>query len=437
MSRLDAAEVDVGSRADTGTIALAGSEESWLVRPRSIDRVPADFSQTTIELLAADEVGVMRPVRTVTVTKGDGAFSISPVPTGPRYLVLKSDGVSTVGIETESDQVDFGESLYGRGDAVYGGVFLEFRLMNLAPLEDAYPVQPLGAGTFVPVFPRLYIYPPPSVGATSIVGTSDPSLVLSDTSKGDFFRIGQWVTERTAEMECWTLDRVYDPGPITMVEGAHVELRGGMVQLPREQIVTVEWDRDAFAAVSAGSGAEIDLDVYGSVASGGRIAWDEAALHHCTAPLIALAPTTTLRFADPYPAGWGMYFRYAVRLDDARRIEGFQIVDRSTLRAAPVISPVREVEINEGAVVHLRWRPPSVGVATLYRVRMGGSLEHPLPGYFDLYTEETEIALPTELVRRGLGSSVHPLTITAFAGQTSALSTSPTAGGAAHYHVGR
>jgi hypothetical protein len=441
----DASVLDVGLAPDTGSIRFAGSEVSWLVRSTSIDPVPANLSETQIELLATDDLDVMRPVSTVTISKGNGTFSITPVPTGPRYLVLKSNDVSTVGIETTFVPLDFGETLYGRGDAVYGGVFLDLALTNLFPLEDRYPLGPIGTQLYVLFGQAFAIDPSPSLGATSVAGTANLSILLTDTSRGDLFQLGQWVTERTADSECRTLDRHYDPGSVAMNEGDRVNLRGAMVQLPRNEIITVDWDREAFAALSLSAGTAIQLDVYGSVVSGGHIGLDQS-IHHCTAPLIALAPSTILRFSNPYPSGWVKYFRYAAAIDESRFVEGFQVVDGSTVHAAPTIGPVLAVEVNgrpaaaineirEG-VVDIRWRPPSMGRPTLYRVKIGSSPEYSFPGDVDVYTVHTQIALPVDLVRRRLRSLRSQLTITAFAGQTGALSTSPVAGGAAHHRVG-
>jgi hypothetical protein len=407
---------------------------------------PLDLSARVIEAYAPDGAGGFEKILP-TAKRSDGTYAIANVPEGPHWVRL-----TTRWVWTSSGFVDWSFDQFGRSDLEFPApppaapTVLTLNASNLAPWQGTDSlawVVPLHGTSFELPLTAAGITNAPrpgeiALGAFGIDFSSDTlSLPLLNATKGDVAYLNQLVTQPGNGAR--VLSRSMVLPPLTMTSGTPSTATSGFLDITPSAKLNLRWNRAAFAqqANSVHPGAIASDTILGLSAFALSPAlgtpFDAYSLVEFNTLGTGDIDFGTLRYGNPFPAGWNRtldafvgfrknYLAPGATVSEplVRGLSMNVLLDPATrddvrLVLSPAITPPRNPLINGrslfdnqlavGSSPTLSWSPPQIGVPDYYFIRV---LELRADGTRSTFvqtarltTAETSMAMPPGILQPG------------------------------------
>lgn len=407
---------------------------------------PVDLSTTVIEALAPNGAGGF-DVIPATAKRADGTYTIAGVPEGPHWVRL-----GTRYVWTDQAFVDWSFDFFGRADVAFpvNPTQLVVNAGNLAPWQTtdtlAWVVPQHGYALAMPLTDPTFLNGP-RLGENAL-GSFTFELApnglfdgLLDAAKGDQAYVNQLATLPVVQPygPVRVLSRSMVLPSLTTADGSTTTVNSGFLDIAANARLRLRWQRASFAAYR-------DAVHPNALAASSFVAVSSFAL-----PLTFGTPADaysllefntlgssdidfgTLRYGNPFPAGWNRTIdtfvsftrnylapgatvseplqrglSMSVLIDPASR-------DDATVTLQPGVSPPRHAQINGktlfanqlgvGTTPQLSWTPPEIGTASRYLMRVFELLPNGTRSRFrsvaTISTAETAMTLPPGLLVPG------------------------------------
>jgi hypothetical protein len=383
------------TRIVTGLYSLTFHQESTTTLE------PQDLSSFQIKALVPNAGGF----DTFTGTgHTDGTFSIPGVPVGNYWLTIGSNF-----LWTSNDHVEWVFDTYGRPDVAFATIDPTDLVVNATNLSAWQVTDELQWS--VPAHGWLASLsgfgPTPAVGAVALtnydLNFSELGFPLPDASKGDQAYLCQLTTRTLPGTSYRSLGKVVNLPATTMVDGTSTTVNSGFLDVPQTSSLRLNWKRSALSAMAPQVnpaatvvGTEIGLWV---TPLGLNVGVPGTAFQLLTDDSGPNGATTDVDYGDalygnPFPASWPLlaetYFNFSVSYLAPGATMPAQVVrsaytatstqPTATSPIAPQVGPALNPRINGkdlfsnqvavGTSPAISWDPPSLGVPTIYLVRL-------------------------------------------------------------------
>lgn len=400
-------------------VTITGTAIDTRIHDDGETSVPINLSNRTIEVLVPQGEGYTSTTGSGTVA---GAFTIAGV-TGPPRIV----GVGRVYLVTSATNLDFGDELLGRADAVAPamrattGFSVDLDNLDTPAATDLIEVY----SSNIP----FYIQHELGVGATTLVRTYRPDFLI-ESAKGDRVWITQLATRKSANGPLYRgLTRAYSPTPFSTTNGQINALpAGSMVAAAPTTTLDLDWRRSEFHALrgSVNPSGEVTRHALVVLAMPGRPKVTDAdspdLFHSFTAADADDLDYGQVSFGNPFPSSWELFAdeRTTVRVrlmapgantpadvfgaifftDTASAVSGVPI--------RPPISPPRDPKVagkdaftaqtSVGLLPLLSWSAPATGTPSIYIVSIveltNDNGATTTTNLVNLYTPDTQVRVP-------------------------------------------